>query len=482
MKFYPEVFEKGTDDAKEGALEVIGPIAPYAQDVAFLLRSKKPTWIECASRICLNSSAAELSDDLKTLETLKSQESDAQNIAAFEQVINEVSEQLARDQSEEADKPSSTVEPRYVVIDLGTKMLHPKKITNSGYVLGCGESSYYFWFDGTAISLQPKNAGDMLTVDDIDESGTVVGSETGPGSSGGSHRSVNLAIWERGTNIPKLTLPSQSSLGSGKPSIQDQTRAMNLPQIANSPVAPQAVNAALAQLPPQDNQPAPAAPLVAATQVIGNGPGGGYLWEMTPTLSATKIFEGPFLINILLPGEPKISPWNVTSVASINDGGSIVGTAIYQPTGPNDPIAAGLHSVMLMPLAIVRETTPGSGDFEPIVDNGLDNNATIPIFGSAPPGTPNSSNPETDGQGIFYIQMPGSITASITLKCGNNRVTVEATPIKGRPNLLRTGKLVLIEHGDPFRASDITTIQVGSPSEGGNPTLELQKYERTIVK
>jgi hypothetical protein len=70
---------------------------------------------------------------------------------------------------------------------------------------------------------------------------------------------------------------------------------------------------------------------------------------------------------------------------------------------------------MLMPLAIVRETTPGSGAFGPIMDNGLDDNAEIPIFGSAPPGTPNASNPETDGQGIFYIQMPGSIPASITL-------------------------------------------------------------------
>jgi hypothetical protein len=52
----------------------------------------------------------------------------------------------------------------------------------------------------------------------------------------------------------------------------------------------------------------------------------------------------------------------------------------------------------------------------------------------------------------------------------------------GRPNLLRTGKLVLIAHDDPFRASDVTTIDAGSPNDGGNSTLELQKYERTIVK
>ena len=135
-----------------------------------------------------------------------------------------------------------------------------------------------------------------------------------------------------------------------------------------------------------------------------------------------------------------------------------------------------------MPLAIVRESVIGGGDFEPIMDNGLDDRAMIPIFGSAPPGTPNASNPETDGQGIFYIQMPGSISASITLKCGDNRVTVQATPVRGRPNLLRTGKLVLIEHGDPFRASGITTIEAADRKDGGNPTLELQKYERTIVK
>ncbi len=136
MKFYPEVFEKGTDEAKEGALGVISQIVPSAKDVAFLIRSKNPRWVAQASWIGMNSNEADLSEDLKTLEALKSQESDTQNIAAFDQVINLVREQLARAQSEEANKPSSPVEPRYVVIDLGTKMLHPKKIPNSGYVPG----------------------------------------------------------------------------------------------------------------------------------------------------------------------------------------------------------------------------------------------------------------------------------------------------------------------------------------------------------
>ena len=94
------------------------------------------------------------------------------------------------------------------------------------------------------------------------------------------------------------------------------------------------------------------------------------------------------------------------------------------------------------------------------------------VSGDAPVSTP-----ETDGQGIFYIQMPGIAPASITLMSGNNHVTVQARPVKGQPNLLRTGKLVLIAPGDPFRAPDITTIQVGA---GG--TLELQEHGRTIVK
>lgn len=102
--------------------------------------------------------------------------------------------------------------------------------------------------------------------------------------------------------------------------------------------------------------PAQPAQLVEATQVIGNGSGGAYLWEMRRTRSEAKTFNGPRLINYLLPGEPTISPWNVISVASINDGGCIVGTATYRSTSPTDPIAAGPHGVMLMPLAIVRES------------------------------------------------------------------------------------------------------------------------------
>jgi hypothetical protein len=433
--------------------------------------------------------------------------------------------------------------------------------------------------------------------------------------------------------------------------------------------------------------------LVAATQVIGNGVGGPYLWEMKPTLSSANTFEGPRPINYLLPGGPMGSPWNVTFVASINDGGTIVGTALYKPTGPSDPITPGLHGVMLMPLAIVRETTPGSGDYEPIVDNGLDDNATLPIYatesgvglaetiksntikavlfqnlsstsistmvvelenksgetderklteteagsgvfrdesndisvtlspigqttsnanvdrlsllvqdsklgfqdvafslqensaasnsftnvpdpvdvilskplgessintihlqmfstgfpedttltetainarvfrdtigttvtvthyrsvdggsmnvaikGSSPSTAPFMatlsetsrkslqysnyerisgdepvSTPETDGQGIFYIQMPGTTAANITLVSGDNHLTVQAIPVKGQPNLLRTGKLVLIRYGDPFRAPDITTMQVGSAKGGGNPAVELHMFGHKVV-
>jgi hypothetical protein len=484
VKFYPEVFAKGTAEAQESALESLLSIQPTADDVAFLIRSKKPEWIKGVSQISMNSNADKLSADLKTLDTLKSQEKDAENITAFDQVIRSVSQELARHQAYEADKPLSDIIPRYPVIDLGTNLLHPIKITNSGYVLGRNNSTYYVWFDGTATVLQPKNTGDVLTVQDIDESGTVVGTEAVRVQHGEPRHAISLATWEKGANPPKLTPISLAALSARKSAPQDLARALNLPQPANSTVMPVAVNTAVSLLPAQEGPPVQPAMLVTATEVIGNGAGGGYVWEMTPTLSAAKTFDGPTLINDLLPGEPKTSPWKVTSVASINDGGAIVGTATYTPTGPNDPTAAGPHGVMLMPLAIVRETTPGSGDYEPIADNGLDDNATIPIFASAPPNTPASekSDPESDGQGIFYIQMPGSVAASITLKSGRNTVTVQATPVNGRPNLLRTGKLVLIEHGDPFKASDITTLQVGSPGDGRNPTLELQKYERTIVK
>jgi hypothetical protein len=480
-KYFPEVFAKGTPEAQEGALEQILFISPRAEDVAFLIRSKKPEWIERVSAMGMNSDADDLSADLAALQNLKSQEKDPENIAAFDRVIRSVSEDLARDRSNEEDKPISDIIPRYPVIDLGTNLLHPIKVTNSGYVLGRSNSTYYVWFEGTETVLQPKNAGDVLTVDDIDESGTAVGTESGP--PGDKHRPVNLAKWEKGVDSPTLTPISPAELNARKSAHKNLVHDLNLPQPEGTPVTPVAVNAAVALLPAEEGPPAQPAQLVQATEVIGNGADGGYVWEMTRTVSLTKAFEAPTLLSNLLPGEPRVSRWKVISVASINDGGTIVGTAIYTPTGPDDPVAAGPHGVMLMPLAIVRERTIGSGDYGPIMDNGLDDNAALPIFASAPPGTPASekSDPESDGQGVFYIEMPGSIATSITLKCGTNSIAVQATPVKGRPNLLRTGKLVLIEHGDPFRAPDIATLEVGSSPENRNPGVELQMYNRTVV-
>ena len=65
---------------------------------------------------------------------------------------------------------------------------------------------------------------------------------------------------------------------------------------------------------------------------------------------------------------------------------------------------------------------------------------------------------------------------------GSHHVTAEGIPVPGRPQLLRTGKLVLIEYGDPFRAPNITTLEIGGPGNERNRTLELKMYDPTIVK
>jgi hypothetical protein len=87
--------------------------------------------------------------------------------------------------------------------------------------------------------------------------------------------------------------------------------------------------------------------------------------------------------------------------------------------------------------------------------------------------------PATDGQGIFYIEMAGTIPTKITLSSGSANKMVFAVPVKGHPNLLRTGKLVLIAHGDPFRSPDITTFEM--PPRGQDSALELKMYGRTTV-
>lgn len=96
-------------------------------------------------------------------------------------------------------------------------------------------------------------------------------------------------------------------------------------------------------------------------------------------------------------------------------------------------------------------------------------------------GTENNQTPATDGQSVFYVQFPGSTATSITLVSGSNSVTTTASPVSGQPNLLRTGKLVLVEPSDTFSASGYTTLQVTYPSGGANPTVQLQMYGQTIV-
>jgi hypothetical protein len=91
------------------------------------------------------------------------------------------------------------------------------------------------------------------------------------------------------------------------------------------------------------------------------------------------------------------------------------------------------------------------------------------------------STPSTDGEGVFYVQFPGSTATSITLVSGSNSVTTTASPVTGQPNLLRTGKLLLLSPGDSFSGSGITTLTVAPPSGGGSPTVQLQMYGQTIV-
>jgi hypothetical protein len=422
---------------------------------------------------------------------------------------------------------------------------------------------------------------------------------------------------------------------------------------------------------------------VPAVQVVD----GNFIANMNP---ATQTFGPPQSLDYAVTAS---SGWSKILGTSINDNGAIVGTATYSPTGPTDPIAAGSHGVMLLPLSFVRETSPGSGDFEPIKDNGLDDQAQLPIFASetgqgmtetdtggytlnavlstdlsatstasfnvtysksgggsytgtltetgagtgifkdsgstnvltltpsnqttssattlstlsgtitipslsvsSQPvtlietvplnyqastvltdvalagtlsttvvnsitvtfhsnfsendaitltetgvntrvfqntangvtltmtgftggtsmnisvsatgltpssfgstltetsatslqysdyqrsyGTATNYTPATDGQGVFYVQFPGSTATSITLVSGGNSVTTMASPVTGQPNMLRTGKLVLLEPSDSFSASGFTTLTVSPPSGGGTPTVQLQMYGQTIV-
>ncbi len=512
-------------------------------------------------------------------------------------------------------------DPRYVVIDLGPQIIWPVKISDANVVLGHDEKdNWYTWSDGTLSPLQ-------------------------------------------GPHVPTSPAPAIRDLKLPQPqgaSILPLKKVQNVPSL-------------------WDRKRVPAAQQ-STTQVVGNGPDGAYLWEREH--ASDKTFHRLVSINLLVPQDSVGVPWNITSVADMNNGGAMVGSAIYTRTGPTDPISPGPHGVLILPMAIVRETTPGSGDFTPMMDNGLDNNSFLPIYATesgagksetvksdafsagiygdlkgpiratmiftfktrfdksdtgtlsqtaggsdvfedksshvrvelhpwdaaptnsdslnlllsdpkldingdsyllqqvAPnsnkyegvpsplavvlkaPLAPNAINtigfgmegafetltetavnshvfkaadgmtititkyttspggkmtlrisgapltnawlqftlqetsatslqysnfrriitdvpvstPATDGQGIFYIEMTGTRPMKVTVASGDSHTTVEAKPVRGRPHLLRTGKLVMIRNGDPFRARSITTI------ESAGSEIDLLMAGQTIVK
>ena len=137
------------------------------------------------------------------------------------------------------------------------------------------------------------------------------------------------------------------------------------------------------------------------------------LWEKTgPLVNSQPTWNTNALnFNDLLAPQ---SGFQMQSVAKINNGGAIVGTATY--SGTNTAIAAGSHGVLLLPLSFVRETPVGSGTFTPIKDNGLDDQAKLPIYSS----DTGSHIVETDTGGytmgaVLSTDLTGTSTASINV-------------------------------------------------------------------
>jgi hypothetical protein len=94
MRFYPEVFDKGTPAAKDYALRIISYVGPSPDDVIFLIRSKNPDCVSSAIEFYRNRSDAEVPKDLTKLQVARSHESDPQIVSAFDQAINEVTRRL----------------------------------------------------------------------------------------------------------------------------------------------------------------------------------------------------------------------------------------------------------------------------------------------------------------------------------------------------------------------------------------------------
>ena len=118
--------------------------------------------------------------------------------------------------------------PQYAVINLGTNLVYPQKITDTGYVVG----SLYVWHNGgTPLQLQPANSSDAIHVTDIDKNGRVVGTEEVPNTNSAINCSFpdvfnpspigNLAVWSTGSATASLTpptpLPILADYSSGPP-------------------------------------------------------------------------------------------------------------------------------------------------------------------------------------------------------------------------------------------------------------------------
>jgi len=89
-----------------------------------------------------------------------------------------------------------------------------------------------------------------------------------------------------------------------------------------------------------------------APQIIGNDTNNiPMLWDQTtPSGSpAIKPLTGNYVGKTLTSLLSNTNNWSMTSVSGINNLSSIIGTATYTPTGPTDPIPAGVHGVLLAP-------------------------------------------------------------------------------------------------------------------------------------
>lgn len=113
----------------------------------------------------------------------------------------------------------------------------------------------------------------------------------------------------------------------------------------------------------------------------------------------------------------------------------------------------------------LTETAPNSREFS---------NLGAHLRGNVTPETPT-----TNGQGVFYVQIKGFQDATpVKLKVGGSEATVQAMPVPNASNLLRTGKLALLETGDPFAAGDITTLLAADTSVATSAEI----YDSPVAK